>query len=227
MRWLMFLMLWISSTMAWAQTGGQMTVTGSGVVTGPPDMAIITLGVTEEAEDAADAVAQMSDNLAAVLAGLSQAGIAEPDIQTQRLQLAPVWSNRGSLSKTPPSIEGFTASSDVTVRVTDLSQLGLLLDTVVGLGANGFKGLSFGLQDPDPAQDEARRRAVADAQAKAALYAEAAGVTLGPIIHLSEGFGAQPAETRMMAGSLEAAVPVAAGSVSISAQVTIIFGLIE
>mgnify|MGYP000732865784 CR=1 FL=1 len=41
------------------------------------------------------------------------------------------------------------------------------LDAAVADGANALNGLSFGLQDPRPRQDEARRKAVADAIAKA------------------------------------------------------------
>ena len=125
----------------------------------------------------------------------------------------------------PPSPAGNT----VHIRVRDLDKLGGLLDQVVEDGANTFNGLSFGLQDSTDAKNEARRRAVADARAKAELYAEAAGVSLGKIIELTDGVTSSPQPMFMERSAMvmSDAVPIAEGEVSTSARVTITFEIAE
>jgi uncharacterized protein YggE len=117
----------------------------------------------------------------------------------------------------------------VTVRVRALDALGAVLDGVVSDGANTLNGLGFGLAEDRPLMDEARRLAVADAAAKARLYAEAAGVTLGRVRSISEAGGyAPPMPLAMEAGYAKSAdVPVAPGELSISASVAIVYEIAE
>ncbi len=231
-------MKWISTIAAacligaagWAQdagndaSGGRLTVTGEGRVESVPDMATITLGVTSEAKSAAEAMDRTSRATAAVLERLKAAGIADRDMQTRDLHLSPIWENRSSSSgNTRPRIAGYEASNTVLVRVRALDDLGRILDDVVEGGANLFQGLSFGLQNPGPVQDEARRAAVADAMRKAALYAGAAGLTLGPVLELAEAGAVAPMPVAMERIALMSEpVPVAAGEVSTVAHVTMV-----
>ena len=207
---------------------GRITVTGEGKVSAAPDMAVLTLGVTAENAQADLAMQEMREGMAAVLARLEAAGIAERDVQTSGLSLDPRWSDRRESSE-PPRIESFVASSQVTIRLRALETLGGLLDGLVEDGANDLRGLHFALQEPQPLEDDARRAAVADAMRKAALYAEAAGVALGPILSISEQGGVQPRMMRaeMAAFAADAGMPVAAGELEVAAVVTITYALGE
>ncbi len=114
------------------------------------------------------------------------------------------------------------------VRVRDLAALGGILDTVIADGANDFNGLRFGLQDPAPLMDEARRRAVDDAMARAALLAGAAGVTLGPVLSIDDQGGSRPMPMAEMAMRMSAgAAPVAAGELTLTANVAMVFAIAE
>lgn len=205
-----------------AESGPAITVTGRGEVAAVPDMATITLGATSQAKTAGDAMDEASAAAAAILKVLEAAAIAPRDMQTSELSLDPVWSSRTS-NGAAPRIEGFVARNTLRVRVRDLDRLGPVLDDVLRVGANSFRGLSFGLQEPEPLADQARAAAVADAQRKAALMAEAAGVALGPVLSISEASAGIPAP--MMLESTRAAIPVAAGEVSQTATVTMVFAL--
>lgn len=66
------------------------------------------------------------------------------------------------------------------------------LDIVVSKGANQINGLSFDVTDKTAAMNDARLKAVADAKAKADLLAGAAGVTVGRVITISEGYVSSP-----------------------------------
>ena len=95
-------------------------------------------------------------------------------------------------------------------------------------GANTLNGISFGLADPVPSTDEARKAAVVDARHKAELYAAAAGVKVGKVVSINENGGYAPPMMRAeaMAGKSDA-VPVQAGELSIGASVTVTFELTE
>lgn len=201
-----------------------LTVTGEGSAAAVPDMATITLGVTAQDADAGAAMAATSEVADAIIARLDAMGIAARDRQTSDIGLQPVWNNRNS--DEDPRITGYEASNRLQVRVRDLSQLGDVLGAVTEDGANRLSGLSFGLQEPGPVEDDARRDAVEDAMSKAKVLAEAAGVTLGPVVSISEQGGGYRPEP-MMEMARMASVPVAAGETTIGARVTMVFSIGE
>ena len=206
-------------------------VTGEGRVDVAPDLATISLGVTNEADTAKEALDANTAALQAAIDRLKAAGIEDRDIQTSGLSLGPRYDYNRTNPDGSAQITGFIASNMVTVRVRVLDQLGAVLDAVVTDGANTLGGVSFGLQEPDPVLDEARKDAVADARRKAELYATAAGVTLGKVRSIAEQSGfAVPMPMPMAEASLSKAaapVPIAGGEVSVTANVTIVYEIGE
>ncbi|AVO39577.1 DUF541 domain-containing protein [Pukyongiella litopenaei] len=205
---------------------GRISVTGEGLVAAEPDMATITLGVTNEHREAQKAMAATSEAVQRILDRMAAMGIEPRDMQTRNLSLLPRWSDRSSGGRS--QITGFEASNMVMVRVRDLSALGGILDAVITDGANNFDGLQFSVQDPAPLVSEARKQAVADAMARAGELAEAAGVELGPLIEMSEHGVARPRGMAMeMAAARADSVPVAAGEVSLQANVSMVFAIAD
>ncbi len=201
-----------------------ITVTGEGVVEAAPDIATLTIGVTTEGETAAAALAANSAALEAVLARLTAAGIEPRDMQTSNLSLNPNWTGHDSGT---PTISGFVASNMLTVRVRALDSLGAVLDASVADGANTLNGLTFGLANPEPVLDEARKEAVANARAKAELLAEAAGVKLGKIVSISETAAYQPPMPMFRQDAASAAPPVQGGELGMTASVSIFYEIVE
>ncbi|MCF6232067.1 MAG: SIMPL domain-containing protein [Rhodobacteraceae bacterium] len=199
----------------------QINVTGEGQVAVDPDMATITLGVAYEAKTARSALDATSKATARVLQRLADLGVAPRDMQTSRLSLNPIRPDR-SASKADET--GFTASNSVHVRLRDLASLGLVLDAIADEGGNSFSGLRFSVQDPGPLMNTARQRAVGDAMAKARLLTEAANVTLGAVLSMSENGGGRP-QMMEMSAARGGAVPIAAGEVIVSASVTMVFAI--
>ena len=68
------------------------------------------------------------------------------------------------------------------------------------------------------------RKAGPDARARAELYARAAGVALGPVVSISEVVD-MPGPIMMRAEAASAAPPIAAGTVSLSAQVSVVYAI--
>jgi uncharacterized protein len=202
-----------------AESQATISVTGEGSVSTSPDMAMITLGVTTTGVNAAEAMAANSAELAKVLANLATAGIAPKDIQTTGLSLNPNVSY--SSSGTVGSIDGYTATNMVNVRVMALDGLGDVLDAAIKDGANTLNGLTFGVANQQPLNDEARKLAVADAKRRAGLLAEAAGVALGPVLTISEQGGySQPSPMfRLDAAGSPSSVPVQGGEIAMTVSV--------
>lgn len=211
---------------AMAEGPATISVTGEGTVSTAPDLATISLGVTTTADTAGAAMAANSAALTAVLDRLTAAGVAARDMQTSNLTLNPNWVSdaSGSTSK----IAGYTASNILTVQVRALDTLGAVLDGSITDGANTLNGVTFGVAEPRPAMDEARKKAVADAVSRATLLVEAAGAKLGPIVSMSEQSGfAQPMPMFRMDAAAEQSVPTAGGEVGLTASVTMVFEITQ
>jgi uncharacterized protein YggE len=203
----------------------RITVTGMARVEAVPDLATVSVGVTTRAATAAAALAANSEAMAAVMAGLDGAGIAAPDRQTSQLNLSPVYAEPRDGGDGEPEVTSFQADNTVTVRVRDIARLGETIDALTTAGANRLYGIGFEVSEPREALDGARREAVADARARAELFAEAAGVRLGPVISLSEGGGGGPMPMYARAEAAAAPVPIAEGTVTLTAEVEVVYGI--
>ncbi len=224
MRFLTPLLLTASLALPFAALAdtSQITVTGEGSVYRTPDLATVTIGVTTEKPTAVEALRANSEEMAKVTANLKTAGIGDRDLQTSGLSVNPNWSNSYD-SSAAPKIAGYVAANVLTVRVRALDGLGAVLDAAVTDGANTLNGVSFGLADPDPVMNDARKLAVADARARAELLTAAAGVTLGKIVSITESAGAVDPQPMFRQAADSAAVPVSTGEVGVTAMVTIIW----
>jgi uncharacterized protein YggE len=208
-----------------AVTARQITVTGTAEAQTVPDLATITAGVETRAETAAAALAANSEAMAAVLAALDGSGVARRDVQTSQLSISPVYEPYREGSPEAQKVSGYEAANMVTVRVRAIAGLGGTVDAVTKAGANRLYGISFDISDPKPALDTARRQAVADARDKATLFAEAAGVKLGPVVRIGEAVNAPGPMVMRAEAMADKAAPVEGGTVSLQAQVEIVYAL--
>ncbi len=200
-----------------------------------PDLAVFNAGVTSQGKTASEALAANSADMNKVVAALKKAGIADRDIQTSNLNLNPVYEQQrqmpnGAIEPAQPKIIGYQVNNTVNVRQRNLAQFGRVLDTLVTAGANQINGPSFQMDDADAATDEARTEAMKKARARATLYAKAAGLKVVRILTISESGGYAPQPQVMyaraaMADMSAAPTPVAAGEVSMTSSVTVLFEL--
>ncbi len=206
-----------------------LTVSGTGDATADADMVTIVLGVQTRNESAAGAVADNGRMMASSIEALLAAGVPEDEIKTSRFSIYPTrdWID-GKLSDKVV----FEVSNQVTVTLdlTDDVDVGEVLDGAVGAGANSVEGVTFGFRDPTSVQEEALEEAVNDAMGKSLVISEAAGVTLGRIVSISES-GASPvpmAESRVyFAADAGAATPIVPGDVEVTATVTITYEILK
>jgi len=202
-----------------------ITVSGMGEATARPDQASVTLGVITEATTAREALSANNAAMQGVFDQLTQIGIAEENIQTSNFSISPQYPPYRQDNNEPRRIVGYQVSNNVTVLFDNLDDLGPGLDAIVSSGANQLYGISFSISETDDLLMSARADAVADARAKAEVLAEAAGVTLGRVLNISEGgsYNPQPMMYARAEMAMDSAVPVAAGQQTLSANVSMTF----
>jgi uncharacterized protein YggE len=210
--------LFAAPAMAQTAPPAMISVTGEATVSAAPDQAQIEAGVTTEAKTAREASDANNAAMGKVLLALKGAGIEEKDFQTSRLSLQPQSApNRPG----PSTIVGYRASNRVTVRLREVTKLANVIDTLVGAGANDIGGINFMVSQASKLLDEAREQAIADARRKAEIYANAAGVTLGAPLSISEEGAPGPMPYRKMVAGMAASAPVAQGEETLRITVSV------
>ena len=118
---------------------------------------------------------------------LTESGIPQKDVQTAQLSIQPVYASPepGKEQK----LVGYSVGNHINAKIKHVDRLGNVLDRMVAAGATEVWSLEFLLSDPSKALDRTREAAIADARRKAAVYARAAGVTLGRVVSIEEEFG--------------------------------------
>jgi len=197
----------------------RIVVTGEGSVGVTPDYAQLRVGVTTRTRTVKESVDANFKVMAAVMAALKDAGIAEKDIQTARFSIQPLYPPQEPRSE--PKLAGYTVSNHVNVTIRDTAKVGDVLDRVTAAGATDVGNISFLVSDPSNALDQAREGAIADARRKAEVYAKASGVRLGRVEWITEDGGGDPPVPMMARAAAPA--PIASGEDILRVRVTVAF----
>ncbi|NNE57835.1 MAG: SIMPL domain-containing protein [Hellea sp.] len=206
-------------------TIGKISVSATGNSYQAPDIATVSAGVVTQGVTAQDAMRANARQMTAVFDALKAAGIQQRHIQTSQLSLNPQYDYT---NRQKPRITGYEARNTVTAHSEDLDQVGPMLDALVTAGANNINGTNFSIKDAEAAKSDARREAVIDARRKAGEMAEAAGVSLGRILQMSESShqsGPQPMMRTMAMESAGASTPIAGGEQTLSVTVNITYAI--
>jgi uncharacterized protein len=206
----------------------RIVVTGEGSVRVTPNTAQIRIGATVHGKTVTEALDANSKLMAAVIAALKGAGIAEHDIQTARFSIQPIYAPTPS-SGSPgpaaaPKLAGYSVGNHVNVIIHETAKVGDLIDRAVAAGANDVGNVSFSVSDASKALDQAREAAIADARRRGEIYAKAAGVRLGAVQWITEDTGGGP-PVPMMSRAAMAPVPIASGEDTLRVQVTVGFDI--
>lgn len=198
-----------------------VSVTGTGVASALPDIASISIGVVSESQTAREALDKNSAAMNRVLVELKGQDVAPKDIQTTSFSIRPRYQH--FKDGKPPATNGYQVVNAVRIIVRNLEKLGGILDLVVGQGSNQINGIQFMVENADAIEDEARKKAFADAHRRAELFASAGNAQLGQVLQISETAtrSPQPVYPRAAIQAREASVPIERGEQQIQAQVSV------
>lgn len=199
-----------------------VTVTGSGVATGEPDVVLVAVGVEVEREDVQEALNDANAATTDVLTALDDEGVAEQDRQTRDFSVHPVHQDDG---QGQVELAGYGVRNLVEATVHDVDNVGTIVQAAAEAAGDDARveGVRFDLEDDGEQLLAAREAALADARDKAAQYAEMLGVELGEPIAIEERTLGAPrqAETADQA-QMDAAesVPIESGEQDVTVEVT-------
>jgi uncharacterized protein YggE len=208
-------------------SSSRLTVQGTGLATGTPNLLTLTVGIDVTDPTAAGALADDNNKATAVIDALALGGLAAKDVQTSGLSVNPHDNGNGVIT-------GYEVTNTLTAMIRNLKTAGSLIDDVAGAGGNAtqINSLNFSVADTRGLEDRARTDAVHQAVAHARSMAEAAGERLGPVCSLSDQSQTENFNEPFAAGlpssdnSAATAVPLEAGSQQETAQVSMVYALL-
>jgi uncharacterized protein YggE len=217
--------VWAQAAVVPAATLSSIRVTGDARVSAKPDRVQIDLGVQTQAQLSQDAAAANARQLEAVLAAVRKAAGSGAQLKTASYSLSPNYQYHSSGGE--PTITGYTALNVVQVQLDDLARIGDVIDAATRAGANRVQGIQFTLRDQDTVRAQALREAANRAHADAEVLAGALNLRILRVLTVEESspqivpVRAHMAVARASASAAEVPTPVEAGTLDVSANVTL------
>lgn len=179
----------------------QIPVTGEGKVSVKPDVARVTVSIVTRGEFLKSAQEENSRKSNVLVGYLKSEGVLEKDIRTIGYNIYPQYSipppcvpggcPAQTVENRTPKIIGYEVRNAYEITIRDLTKAGDILTGVVGAGANEVSGISFTIDKSETLIAEARKKAIDNADEKAARLARDLGLRRGKLVSFSEG-GYQP-----------------------------------
>ncbi len=202
-----------------------ITIEGQGKIRGIPDIATVNLGFTVEKKEVREAQKENSITMNKIIAALKQLRISVDDMQTTDYSIYPQYDY---VKDGGQKLRGYAVTQNVTVKIRDLSKVSDVLDQAGILGLNQVGGIQFTMDEPEALRQQARVKAMQNAQTKASELARIAGVQLGRVVSFSENAsGGYPmpmyAKAYESAGVGGAAPDIQAGSQDVVVNATVTY----
>jgi len=138
-----------------------------------------------------------------------------------------------SITRTERRLIGYNVTNTLTVKVRDLDKIGEIIDGVVVAAGDVIRinNVSFTIEDGSALEEEARKMAVADAVAKADLFAKESGVDRGDLVFITESsfpqFSSPAVESRSFAqdGAASVGTEIKPGQLETRITVQVVFDI--
>jgi hypothetical protein len=204
----------------------KLTVQGTGMATGTPDLLTVTVDINVTDPTAQAALADDNAKAASVISDLGFSGSAAKDVQTSDVTINPQYNLKGAIT-------GYNVSNTLTAKLRNFKTAGSVIDAVAAAAGNSIRidGLTFSVEDTRTLEDHARNDAVHQAVSHARSMALAAGERLGVVCSVSDQSQTQNFDesfgTAQRAGpGDEVALPLEPGSQQETAQVKMVYALL-
>ncbi len=193
---------------------------GQATIAVTPDQAKVDFSVTTQSTTAQSAASSNATLTSAVIAALQSVLGMNAGIRTIGYSLTALYSYP---QNQPAVLTGYSATNTVEATVTDLSSVGRVIDAGIQAGATQVAGLTFGLQNPQPAVAQALNLATAQAKSNADAITSGLSMHTGAVQTLQQA--TDTASPATVPGTTATATPVQVGTVSVSATVTAEFAI--
>ena len=218
----------------------RLTVTGDAEIKVAPDRVVISVGVESRGPQLTAAKSRNDTAIAAILAVTVKEQVAAADVQTDFIEISPVYQSRDSAeSRENYLVDYYRVNKTVAITLRDITRFERLLTAILNAGANRVYGVDFQTSELRKYRDQARDMAVKAAMEKAQAMAAAAGLRVGKPESISAynqgggpSYGRGRANMNMVqnvssaAGDSELGGTIAPGRISVNASVTLTFRLL-
>lgn len=195
-------------------------VNGTGTVKAVPDMATVRLGVVTE--DLALETAQ-SENAAKsteVISSLIDNGIPRKQIRTASYNIEPIY----DYVEGKQIFKGYRVTNLLSITITDLTNIGKIIDDATAAGANRVDSINFSVSDPSVYYDRALNLAIKSTLRKAFVIAEAIGAQINEIpCKIIEESPAVPITEGPILKLSAQSTPILPGQIEIAARIEAVF----
>ncbi|MEU7316155.1 SIMPL domain-containing protein [Streptomyces sp. NPDC007083] len=178
-----------------------ISVYGAASVNATPDLVRLRIAVDRTEQTAAAAFGSAREGVAALRRTFRDHGVPDAAVSSSQLGLRTEWEGYNANRK----FLGYRCQADFSVTLTEMDALEPLLVAAVEAGANRVDGVDFDVRDKPGLRARARTEAVTAARRKAELYAEAAGVSLGAVVHIEDVDPEGPLASRYRSHAVDAA----------------------
>lgn len=165
-----------------------ITISGEGKVLAKPDIAVVNVGVIKEDVDLEKVQQSAADIMGQLTKFLKENKIDEKDVKTTSYSISPRYDYREGEQK----LRGYEVFQNLEVKIRDLGKVGAILSGAASRGANQVGSLTFSVDDPKKAKEEARTMAIKEAKEKAGKLSADLGVSLKKIMSYAENDGGFP-----------------------------------
>jgi uncharacterized protein YggE len=202
-----------------------VSVTGEGIVTAPPDVVVLQLGVSVEAGTVADARTQAAAAAAAVVAAVKADGVADDDVKTVQFNIGPRYDNVSGRQ----TLRGYDVSNVLQVKIRALDSVGKVIDDATAAGGDAIvvQGINYAIENTDPLAHQARMQAMSNAKTKAADFAASVGMSVGRVDSIQEETSVAPSPVQFATPAPSAAAaprtPIETGTLQVQVRVSVVF----
>lgn len=200
-----------------------ISIDGEGKAVGKPTLARVDLGLYTEGTDVPSIQSENTRKMNTITEAMKTLGVSVDDMQTNNY----VITTRYDYSQNGKQrVIGYAVSQNMNLKVRDLSKVGSVLAQAGELGANQVNGVQFTIDDPSQLEQEARRKALENARAKAKELADAMGVRLVRVVTFSEAAASpMPMVMNYRKDADSAAQPpeIQPGSLDVSSRISVTF----
>lgn len=225
-------------------SGPTIAVAGVAEIRVVPDEVLLRFSVEDRDPKLTDAVKACDASTTAVLAFIKASGIEDKDVQSEFIDIQPVFDTRNGEESLVPLF--FRAGRGFTVRLRDVATFDALLEGVLKAGADRVLEVEFRTTALRKHRDLARQQAIRAAREKAVALAGELGGKVGKPVSIRENSGggvrngstgyqdrwrgmsqniSQEAHRGDAASEGDVEQKLAAGMISVTSQVDVVFTL--
>ena len=160
-------------------------VTAEAVAHAIPDQAVVQIGISTDADSAQKAAGENARKEKSVVDAIQNALGAKARVETTQYSLQPrqQFPQQGG----SPTVTGYGAQNTVSATVSDLHEVGHVIDLALAAGADNVQGVTFAVKNEQPARTEALEKAVARARSEADALAAGLDLKVRRVLSVEEG----------------------------------------